>query len=818
MAICCQSPRCNTGRTNLADSHIKPLLGGPPLVARARPVAIVWLFVAIVMCLLLLTIYSLQLLASGRAFIAAENAWAKAQRDAAFHLALFAVERSDKDFEQYERAMAVIEGDRAARLAFPRGDVEAVREGLLQGGVHPTEIDGAIGLYRLFSGIAPMQYVITMWKRSDIHIDALQRVARELRALRPPVDAARTAQLTREIHHIQATLRPIEDDVAQTLGEMQRTAEALVGGGILVITGVLMIGGIMLSRRFLRQNERLQQTLAETESQLRHLVEAAPLPLLIVRAGDQQLLYANERALEQFALNVDTARARSLTDFYVDAPDRAAVAEALSRAGSLRDIEAHLKDLSGREFWVLLSAQPVRYEGAFCLLVAMANIDDRKRAQEDMRRKAMHDPLTGLPNRAMFMESLERAVAMARRRHSRFSVLFIDLDRFKEVNDSMGHPAGDALLRTMAQRLGTAVRQSDLVARLGGDEFVILVEEHGGPEDVMIVAQKALSLLERPVTIDWREAEVSGSIGIASYPEDGTDVDSLVKHADVAMYQAKERGRNNFQFYSEDMNRLSLRRFEQEKRVRVALERDEFFLEYQPEIDLATGKVAAVEALLRWRDPASGVVMPSDFMSIAEETGTVVAIGVWVLDRALSDLQDWQRHGLDVKLAVNLSPRQIQQHDLLDEIQRTLRRHCVPPERLRVEIQEQTLMADSEAVHRTLAMLKSLGVEIAIDNFGSGYSSLGLVRGLPVQVVKIDRSMVSSCPSKRECAAIVQAAASMARVMGIHVVAEGVETEEQRQSVVSLGCHAAQGYLFARPLDAAAILALKTPKTVTTEA
>ena len=782
----------------------EPLLGSGALPARGRPDLIVWLFVGIVLCLLALAYYSSELLSSGRAFIAAEGTWAKAQRDAVHHLTRYALDRQEADLREYERAMAVIQGPRIARIEYakPNPDDAVIRQGLVAGGVHPEEIGGLVGLYDRLKLFGPIEYIFNLWQRSDVHVDGLQRIARELRAPgAPPPDSPEAAALVRDIQHVNAALRPIEQDFAQTLTDMQRSAQDMLVFGIGIFASVLLFGAVMISRRFLVQNARLQQTLTESESQLRHLVKDAPLPLLIVRASDQQLMYANERALEQFSLNFDSARAHSLAEFYVETENRASLFEQLSRQGSVRDFEVHLKDVSGRQFWLLLSAQPMRYEGAVCLLVALANIDDRKRMQEDMRRKAMHDPLTGLPNRAMFMESLERAVAKARRRSSRFSVLFIDLDRFKEVNDTMGHHAGDILLQAVAQRLGTAVRQSDLVARLGGDEFVILIEEHGGPEEVMIVAQKALGMLQRPVTIDWREAEISGSIGIASYPEDGADVETLVRNADSAMYQAKERGRNNFQFYSAEINRLSHHRFEQEKRVRGALERDEFFLEYQPEFDLATGKPTAVEALLRWRDPVSGVVMPSDFLALAEETGTVHAIGLWVLDHALRDLRGWQQEGSALKLAVNVSAKQLQQQDLVDEVQRLLTAHGVAPSTLRLEITEPTLMTDSEEVHRTVRALRNLGVEMAIDNFGTGYSSLGLVRGLPISVVKIDKSLVSSCPSKRECAAIVQAAAAMSRVMGIRVIAEGVETEEQRRVMISLGCDGAQGYLFAKPIE-----------------
>ena len=792
------------------DGKVQPFLASGPLPAGGRPVIIVWLFVGIVICLLGLTVYSSQLLSAGRAFVALESNWAKAQKDAIFFLTRYATHGSEEDFQSFERAMRVIDGDRRARQQMRQAnpDQSVVREGMVAAGVHPSEVEGLSTLYVKMKGFEPMEYVLAQSNRSDLFMDELLGLAKRMHDQGGKMEPEEASQVIKQIHRVNNALSPLENDLAQTLAEIQRTAQSLLTSGILIIAGVLLIGGITLSRRFLRQNEEMQQTLAESESQLRHLVEAAPLPLLIVRANDQQLMYANERALEQFSLNFDTARSRSLSEFHVDPEIRAKLSEAISRHGSVRDFEVPLKDVHGRQFWLLLSAQPMRYAGAVCLLVALADIDERKRMQEDMRRKAMHDQLTGLPNRAMFMESLERAIHKARRRSARFSVLFIDLDRFKEVNDTMGHHAGDTLLTSVAQRLGTAVRQSDLVARLGGDEFVVLIEEHGGPEEVMIVAQKVLSMLERPVTIDWREAEISGSIGIASFPEDGADVETLVKNADAAMYQAKERGRNNFQFYSPELNRLSHQRFEQEKRVRGALERDEFFLEYQPEIDLANGQITAVEALLRWRDPVSGVVMPSVFMPLAEETGTMASIGSWVLDRALRDFKVWQEKGHNFKIAVNLSARQLQQHDIVEDVSRILGVHGIAPQRLRLEITEPTMMQDSEAVHRTIRALKELGVEMAIDNFGTGYSSLGLVRGLPINVVKIDRSLVSTCPSRRECAAIVQAATAMSKALGIRVIAEGVETEDQRRMMNLLGCDGIQGYLVAYPMEAAGIAAM----------
>jgi len=752
--------------------QMQPLVTRGPLPKRARPVLIVWLFVGIVICLLGLTVYSSKLQSAGRAFAAAESQWAKATKDAVFFLSRYAAAGIERDFQSYERAMAVVEESRTAVLAYP------------------------------FIRVAPMKQVKALWSRADTLTERMTALAAEVRRGTAPADAVD------RIHAINLALAPLESEMTAEIEAVLGSAQSLLTSGVLVITGLLLIGGILLSRRFLDQNARLQRTLSENETQLRQLVESAPLPLLIVRASDQQLLYVNERALEQFALNVDSALARKLSDFHADPESRTRLSGVLSRDGAVRDFEVNLKDENGKEFWLLLSAQPTRYQGAVCLLVALADIDERKRLQDDMRRKAMHDPLTGLPNRAMFMESLERATHKARRRSTRLSVLFIDLDRFKEVNDTLGHHAGDLLLQEIGRRLLAAVRQSDLVARLSGDEFVVLVEEHGGPEEIMIVAQKVLAALHAPVLIDWREANVSGSVGIASFPEDGAEVGLLVKNADAAMYQAKERGRNNFQFYSAELNELSHTRFEQEKRIRVALELDQFFLEYQPEIDIETGRPVAVEALLRWNDPVEGVVQPSAFMPLAEETGTILAIGSWVLERGIGDLRAWRDQGLDLKLAVNLSARQLAHQDLVEEIARLLQHHGVEPKYLRLEITEPALMQDSEAAHATVRAFRTLGVEMAIDNFGTGYSSLGLVRGLPVQVVKIDKSLVSYCTSKRECAAIVQAASAMSRVLGIRVVAEGVETEEQRASIIALGCDAMQGYLVGRPMDAAGIAAI----------
>ena len=792
------------------SGKFRPFTGFNPIPRGRRLVLIVWLFVGIVVCLLVAAVYSVELLAAGRAFVGAEGQWSRSQKDAAFQLQRYALTGEEEYYEAFEHALLVPIGDRKARLEILKDspDYAAVRAGFIAGRNHPGDIDAMITLYRRFRHFAPVLQATFLWERADGHIDDLITVARELKRDGATMNGAQRDEQVLRISRLNATLGRLEDAVSATLGEAQRAAQSILLAGMLTLAAVLLVAGIMVSQRFVAQNEKLQETLRESEAQLRHLIESAPMPLIIVRAGDQQMLYANERALQQFSLNMDSLQERSLADFHVDPEIRAALPEALSRHGSVRDYEVHLKDLNGREFWLLLSAQPIRYGGLVGLLVALANIDDRKRMQEDMRRKAMHDQLTGLPNRSSFLESVDRAVRKARRRQGRFSELFVDLDHFKEVNDTLGHAAGDQLLQAMSERLSSAVRESDLVARLGGDEFVILIEEHRGPEEVMIVAQKVLTFLERPVLLDWREVKVSGSVGIASFPDDGEEVEVLMKNADTAMYQAKERGRNNFQFYSTDLNRITIERAKLEKRVRRGLENNEFFLQYQPEIELATGKVKAVEALLRWRDPDSGIVMPAQFLPLAEENGSIIQIGQWVMERAFADLAAWQEQGVDLTLCVNLSARQLQHHEIVDELEASLSAHGVPASRVRLEIPEPALMHDSDSADRTVRALQTLGVQVAIDNFGTGYSSLGLVGGFSVQAVKIDKSLVSGCIDKRECAAIVGAVGAMAKSLGLTVIASGVETEEERKLVASLGCDRAQGNLLGAPVEWAQIAAL----------
>ncbi len=433
----------------------------------------------------------------------------------------------------------------------------------------------------------------------------------------------------------------------------------------------------------------------------------------------------------------------------------------------------------------------------------------RKQAEEAVQFVATHDALTSLPNRVLFNQSLDRALALAKRHGRRLAVLFIDLDRFKLINDTLGHDAGDNLLMEIARRLTGSLRASDTVARLGGDEFVVLVEEVTDPAYIIDVAQKLIEALGEPLTLSDQEYRMTASIGIASYPDDAGDMQGLLKNADIAMYRAKEQGRNNFQFYSERMNVHSVERLTMESGLRRALERDELVLHYQPKIDIRSGKVTGVEALVRWQHPEHGLVPPVKFIGIAEETGLIVPIGEWVLQSACLAHRSWSAAGLPhLRMAVNLSARQLLHPDLVRDTGRVLERTGCDAACLEFEITESMVMQNPARAVELIRELKELGIAISIDDFGTGYSSLAYLKRFPIDSLKIDRSFIHDVPRDPGNMAITRAVIGMAHSLKLTVIAEGVETREQLEFLRGHACDEMQGFYFSRPVPADQIAAL----------
>ncbi|MBL8490141.1 MAG: EAL domain-containing protein, partial [Rhodocyclaceae bacterium] len=436
---------------------------------------------------------------------------------------------------------------------------------------------------------------------------------------------------------------------------------------------------------------------------------------------------------------------------------------------------------------------------------SFTDISERKATEERIRHLAHHDSLTGLPNRYDLDGRLAQAVAAARRDGRTLAVMFIDLDRFKAINDRLGHKAGDALLVQVANRLRACVRDSDVIARLGGDEFVVVMTGVVGDpmQTVSTMADKIVSRLGRPYDIADEELTTTPSIGISLFPADGGDVDSLMRNADTAMYHAKAEGRNRFQFFDTAMNLAAGQRMHLEHGLRRALEEGRFVLHFQPRIALVDRCVVGVEALLRWADPERGLVQPADFLTVAEETGLMEPLGLWVLRTACRELRILRDGGLvDLVMAVNLSARQVRSATLVAEVAEALREYALPPSSLELEIPESVAMADPASVIDVLTRLRDLGITLSVDDFGTGYSSLPYLRRLPIHRLKLDRTIVAHVVDDPDSAAISAATAALARSLGLAVVAEGVETLPQCDHVAALGIEFAQGNHFGSPVDA----------------
>ncbi|MBI2239376.1 MAG: EAL domain-containing protein [Magnetospirillum gryphiswaldense] len=592
---------------------------------------------------------------------------------------------------------------------------------------------------------------------------------------------------------------------AEMLREALKYVAVAVG-----LAGLLLAWNGMLRRQVGRKTASLRRAmdeLAESEGRFRTIFENVNDAIFIHEKGSGRLLMVNRRMREMYRiphdLPLDAIPFERICEgnppySWVEATQwmRAAVSQP-------QQFEWLARTWDGELFWVEVSIRGASLsEGQHRLLVVVRDISDRKLAQARLEFMAHHDPLTELPNRVLLRDRVAQSITLAERDKRRVALIFLDLDHFKTVNDSLGHVAGDRLLKDVAGRLRGVMRESDTVARLGGDEFVVVLNLVRDGDSVADVAEKIMKTMSLPLYVDDQEIATSVSMGIALYPDDGEDFDTLLKKADSAMYHAKQGGRSGYRFFAARMNADAMAHLNLRSGLHRALERGEFELYYQPQVDLRDGRLLGAEALIRWNHPERGLVSPAEFIPVAEDSGLIVPMGDWVLHEACRQAVLWQAQGQRINVAVNLSPLQFRRGDLEGGVRSALSESGLDPTLLELELTESILIQDHQTVMALARRLGDMGVQLSIDDFGTGYSSLAYLKRFQVDKLKIDQSFVRGVQSDAENAAITQAIIQMAHSLGLVVIAEGVEEDEAAQLLRGQGCDQAQGYLFGRPMTA----------------
>jgi diguanylate cyclase (GGDEF)-like protein/PAS domain S-box-containing protein len=553
------------------------------------------------------------------------------------------------------------------------------------------------------------------------------------------------------------------------------------------------------------ERKQIERALRQAEEKYRAIFEDAIVGIFQSTPGGQ---YTTANPAMANMLGYDSPRElmASITDIseqvYVDPNSRKEFKRLLREQGTVKNFECQVYRKDGRKMWLSVSARAVSEDGVLVRYEGMnEDITPRKVAEERVQYLAYYDALTGLPNRILLRDRLTKALAGARRQKGKVALLFLDLDRFKDVNDSLGHSVGDLLLQGVAERLKTWGREQDTVARLGGDEFLITLTHVKDVSDAAVAAERLMDAMTAEFVIQGHSLYVSCSVGISIFPEHGADAETLIKNADAAMYSAKDSGSNNFRFFAEDISAHAAERLKLENSLRLALDKKELFLVYQPQMDIATGRITGLEALLRWQHPELGLVPPDKFIRIAENSGLILPIGEWVLRTACSQARKWQDEGLSaVTVAVNVSAVQFRQAGFCELIRRVLNETGLGPQYLELELTESLLLANADVTLSVLKELKSMGLTLAIDDFGTGYSSFSYLRQFQVGKIKIDRSFIHYVAVKPDDAAITAAIISMAKSLNLKVIAEGVEDEAQMSFLRAHQCDEMQGYYFSKPL------------------
>jgi len=586
---------------------------------------------------------------------------------------------------------------------------------------------------------------------------------------------------------------------------------------------IITITNALKEKRLKKQNLFMQQQLSESERLHRYIVNTSP-DIIYILDQDGHFTFINERieSLLGFSKEEIVGKHYSFLVHHDDI-EQAKYVFNERRIGTraAKNIELRLKckddgksrhfnnrtlpiELSAMGMYTGDSQSSSSYTGTYGVA---RDVTERKIAEETINFQAYHDLLTKLPNRALLRDRLSLAISQAKREDEKLAVMFLDLDRFKNINDSLGHMIGDELLQMVSMRLKECIRAADTLARFGGDEFTLMLPKlHNGREDAIKLAEKITNTLKQPFIVDGHELYVSASIGIALYPQDGTNIDTLIKHADVAMYHVKGQGKNGYQFYSNEMNVPYMEKLSLDTGIHRALDNNEFSMVYQPQVNLRTGEIVGVEALLRWEHPEHGAISPSEFIPFAEESGLIIDIGYWVVKTACAELSRWRTAGLpEIRMSINISARQLMEDNIVKNIINIMKDYDVPGSCIELEITENAIMDDMDSIIRKLQELSSHDITIAIDDFGTGYSSLSYLHKLPIHTLKIDRTFLKESRINKGDNTIINTIVAMAKGLSLNVIAEGVESQAQLEYLREIDCSEAQGFLFGKPLPSEVI-------------
>ena len=794
-----------------------------------RWLKVAWPFLVGTIVLVGLSILSLDILSGARAYVEGESLWSKAQKEAVSQLNRYAHSRDEADFKAYLKEISVPLGDRKAReeLEKPHPNIAIARRGFLEGRNHPEDIDDMIRLFVNFKDVSFMREPISIWAEGDVRIAELITEANRLRTaiLSGNADGESIQPLLERIRLVNTALTPLEESFSASLGHATRRIAFLLAITMLSIATASLCVGSYISHVVLARKEAAEEDLRKLtayraaeqerrESETRIRGQAALLDkardAIIVRDLDNRIQYWNKGAERLYGFTADEALCVPIENLIGDDPVafRKATETLLACGQWTGEFQTRRSDgsiVTVESRWTLVRND----EGvAHSILAIDSDISERKIAEDDIRQLAFYDPLTHLPNRLLLQDRLQQALAASSHSHCSGALLFIDLDNFKSLNDTLGHEKGDMLLQEVARRLAHCVRESDTVARLGGDEFVIMLADlHERREDVALrarsVSEKILDHLRQPYSIAGNEQHSAASIGVALFEGRHDTVGELLKRADMAMYQAKAGGRNTVRFFNSDMQAAVSARAALESDLRQGLREQQFSLYYQPQMD-EDGHMIGTEALVRWRHPTNGLIPPVRFIPLSEETGLILPLGQWVLETACAQLASWAVNPSTAQLtvAVNVSARQFHHEKFVEHILMALNQSGANPQRLKLEITESLFLDDIEATIDKMTALKAKGVRFSLDDFGTGYSSLSYLKRLPLDQLKIDQSFVRDVLTDYNDAAIARTIVILAQSLGLNVIAEGVETEGQRGFLSRNDCHFYQGYLFSPPLPA----------------